>query len=806
MIWQIVSWYFLLLLLGWLTFPLAYRLFRGLPDRAYSLSRVLGLLLWGFVFWFLASLNILQNNPGSILFGLALLIGASIWAGWGRWQEIWMWVKDHRRLIVAVEIVFLAAFGFMVLVRACDPYATGTEKPMELAFINAILNSDTFPPHDPWLSGYAISYYHFGYILTAMLAKVTLTSGGVAFNLMLAAVFSMSAAGAYGILYNLVTAYGNLKRPNSAIAWAILGPIFLLFISNFEGVLEMLHQAGIGWDMATGTSSFWQWVNIESLLSPPAEPLTLVPQRFWWWWQASRVVQDIDLTGVVNGLSPIDEFPAFSFVLGDLHPHVLVMPFVMLTVGLAFNIFRGGMDGEFRIFGISLPYKWDLFLLSSVLIGGIAFLNTWDLPVYLALLTGAFLIRRVYREGWTWERFGDALKFAVPLGVLALLLYLPFLLSFQSQAGGIMPNLVYPTRGLYIWIMFGPFLILFGLFFIWLRRRKVRADWGWGSTLVIGLVVLLLAVSIVLGYKLTQSQSGQQLILAQGEMTFGGLLGSALMHRLAFGAGLLTLTLVLILGAAFLLGQVRKSESDTPDASPIPFILLMVVLGGVMILAPEFVYLRDNFGARMNTVFKFYYQGWMLWSLAAAYMAVVLLRKGSWLSRVLVLLVILAGLAYPALAYTDKTNGFRPVMGAELDAGAYLATYAPDEAAAIAWLADAPDGTVAEAVGGQYSGYARVATLSGQPNVLGWPGHEGQWRGGYAEVGTRQQDIQTLFETNDWDTALAIIRQYEIKYIFFGSLESSTYIVNPTKFDRVLEVGFEQGNIWVYVVPETYFD
>ena len=84
--------------------------------------------------------------------------------------------------------------------------------------------------------------------------------------------------------------------------------------------------------------------------------------------------------------------------------------------------------------------------------------------------------------------------------------------------------------------------------------------------------------------------------------------------------------------------------------------------------------------------------------------------------------------------------------------------------------------------------------------------HEGQWRGGYAEVGTRQQDMQTLFETNDWDTALAIIRQYEIKYIFFGSLESSTYIVNPTKFDRVLEVGFEQGNIRVYVVPETYFD
>ena len=806
MIWQLVKWYFLLLLLGWLTFPLAYRLFRRLPDRAYALSRVLGLLLWGFAFWFLTSLNILQNNPGSILFGLALLIGMSIWAGWGHWQEIWAWVKDHWRLIVASEVVFLVAFSFMVLVRACDPYATGTEKPMELAFINAILNSDTFPPHDPWLSGYAISYYHFGYILTAMLAKVTLISGGVAFNLMLATVFSMSAVGAYGILYNLVSAYGNLKRPNSAIAWAILGPIFLLFVSNFEGVLEMLHQAGVGWDLTTRTSGFWQWVNIESLLVSPSEPLTLVPQRFWWWWQASRVVQDIDLTGVVSGLSPIDEFPAFSFVLGDLHPHVLVMPFVMLVIGLAFNIFRGAMDGDQHILGISLPYKWDLFLLSTVLIGGIAFLNTWDLPVYLALLVGAFVIRRVYKEGWSWERFGDLLKFSVPLGVLALLLYLPFLLSFQSQAGGIMPNLVYPTRGLYLWIMFGPFLPLFGLFFIWLWRRKVRADWGWGSVLVIGLVVLLFAVSILLGYKLTQSQTGQQLILAQGETTFGGLIGSAFMHRLAFGVGFLTLALVLILGLSFLLGLVKKCEPDKIDPSPIPFVLLMVVLGGIMILAPEFVYLRDNFGARMNTVFKFYYQGWMLWSLAAAFIAVVLLRKGSWLSRVLVLLVVAAGLVYPVLAYPDKTNGFQTVTTANLDAGAYLAAYAPDEAAAIAWLSDTPDGAVAEAVGGQYSGYGRVATLSGQPNVLGWPGHEGQWRGGYTEVGTRQQDMQTLFETNDWETALAIIRQYDIQYIFFGSLESSTYLVNTTKFDQYLEVGFEQGNIRVYIVPETYFE
>jgi len=262
------------------------------------------------------------------------------------------------------------------------------------------------------------------------------------------------------------------------------------------------------------------------------------------------------------------------------------MPFVMLAVGLAFNIFRGGMDGEQRIFGISIPYQWDVFLLSAVLMGGIAFLNTWDLPVYFALLVGAFVIRRVYKAGWSWDRFGDLLKLAIPLGVLSLLLYLPFLLSFQSQAGGIMPNLVYPTRGLYLWVMFGPFLVLFWLFFIWLRRRKVRGEWKWGTILVVGLVSLLYAISILLGYKLTQSQSGQQFILAQGETTFGGLLGSAFLHRLAFGAGLLTLTLVLILGVSFLLTLVKKCEPDTADPSPIPFVLLMVVLGGIMIPDP----------------------------------------------------------------------------------------------------------------------------------------------------------------------------------------------------------------------------
>ena len=803
-VWQLIAWIGVIVCLGWVTFPLSFQIFNRLPDRGYALSRILGLLVWSFLFWFLGSLGVLQNHPGGILFALAILITLNLWAGWRQWGAIRAWVQNHWRLILITELVFLVGFLFLALVRVADPAATGTEKPMELAFINAILNSETFPPHDPWLSGYAISYYHFGYIMAAMLAKLTSTSGAAAFNLMLSAIFAMSAVGAYGVLYNLLETFEErLKGRFNNLAWALFGPVFLLFVSNLEAILEICHQRGVGWDLHAGTSRFWDWVNLESLRTPPLPPLSLIPQRFWWWWQASRVIQDIDLLGNVSGLSPIDEFPAFSFVLGDLHPHVLVIPFVMLLVGLAFNIFLGGMEDDKRVSGCKFPYRWDLFLVSAITLGGIAFLNTWDLPVYFALLTGSFFLQQVRQKGWHWERLWDLLTLAVPLGVVAASLYAPFFISFQSQAGGILPNLIYPTRGLYLWLMFGALFVPLFLFFIRLHRKGIRADWRQGGALIALLILVLFLFSIGLGYRGAQTEIGRSMIQAQGESTFGGLIRSAIAHRLAYGISLLTLAGLLVSGLAYLLGLTRKTPEGANDHTSFAFVTLMIVLGGVMVLAPEFVYLGDHFGTRMNTIFKFYYQAWMLWSLSAAFATVVILKQGAWFSKGLVILMVLLGLVYPGLAYPARTNQFRMPSDVTLDADAYLAKNQPDEAAAIEWLAQAEPGVVAEAVGGQYSGYARVATLSGKPTVLGWPGHESQWRGGYTEVANREPDLRTLYETFSWESALEIIRRYDIRYIYVGSLEMATYALNPVKFEAHLQVGFEQGGVKVYVVPQT---
>ena len=200
-----LSWYILLTLLGLLTFPLGFYLFSSLADRGYTLARAFGLLVWGYVFWLFASFQIAQNDIGGLLLGLIILGGLSAWAFINCRSEIIEWFRNNRRLVITTESLFLLTFAFMAFVRAANPEIVGTEKPMELMFINGIMNSPMFPPRDLWLSGYSISYYYFGYVMASMLALFTGVPATMAFNLMLSLIFALSAVGAYGILYNLLT-------------------------------------------------------------------------------------------------------------------------------------------------------------------------------------------------------------------------------------------------------------------------------------------------------------------------------------------------------------------------------------------------------------------------------------------------------------------------------------------------------------------------------------------------------------------------------------------------------------------------
>jgi len=164
-------------------------------------------------------------------------------------------------------------------------------------------------------------------------------------------------------------------------------------------------------------------------------------------------------------------------------------------------------------------------------------------------------------------------------------------------------------------------------------------------------------------------------------------------------------------------------------------------------------------------------------------------------------LVIFSGLLYPVLGVLTKTNDFNPPYGFTLDDFDRIKRENPDEAAAIDFLRTAPDGVVAESVGDGYSAYGRISMFTGLQTVLGWKGHEAQWRGSYAPQGSRSDDIAKLYTTARWEEAQAIIETYNIRYIYIGNLERTSLPVNEEKFQTQLKPVFQQGNVVIYEVP-----
>jgi uncharacterized membrane protein len=502
-------------------------------------------------------------------------------------------------------------------------------------------------------------------------------------------------------------------------------------------------------------------------------------------------------------------------MLGDLHPHVLALPVGLAVLGLGLELLlriwpKPGEQGSGL--GLAAQFPLPLVAFASLVLGGLAFLNTWDFPVYLVICAAATWLAWRRRGGpglgglaWRWG------------GVLALgvLLYLLFYLSFSSQAGGILPNLIFVTKGQQFAVMFGPLLVPVVLWLgaLALSRRR-QLNWGRGFLLAFGFTFVLFAFSLFLGALLLQNPFAA--VLASDLIQPMGVrqaVGALLERRLLMPGTVVALTALLALAIAALLQRGRERGAlGTPSAAPNPteespshapeafgpeevFLILLVTVGAVLVLAPEFVYLRDQFGTRMNTIFKFYFQTWAFWSVAAAYGLVVLSGRGRdrtrresaftgkirtlpWarLGSYLAAAGFFLGFVYTPLSIWTKTSGFGLARSATLDASAHLKSDDPADAQAIAWInSNLNGGPIAEAVGGEYTDFARISTYTGIPTVLGWPGHEGQWRGGYNEVGSREGDIAQLYRSEDWTTALNVIQRYQIQYIYYGPLEVESY-------------------------------
>jgi uncharacterized membrane protein len=253
-------------------------------------------------------------------------------------------------------------------------------------------------------------------------------------------------------------------------------------------------------------------------------------------------------------------------------------------------------------------------------------------------------------------------------------------------------------------------------------------------------------------------------------------------------------------------------------------VLMLVGVALMLSLIPEFFYLRDGFGTRINTIFKFYYQVWITLSIASAYgVYVVLMDSESRISVIaqyafsaLLAVVLVLGMMYPVLGIHSRamveTGRFNAAPDAlpplSLDGSSRMPLNAdPDEYSAIMCLSSlvkGDDALVVEAVRDSYrSYYARVGSITGIPTLLGWENHERQWRGlTYDEIaGTRSSDITRLYEIMDWDLAFEVIEKYGIDYIMYGRTERQQYDpAGEEKFIDRLDVVCEFGDTRIYHV------
>ena len=615
----VLLWWLALEIVGLAALPLTALIFARLPGRGWIFAKPLGLIVLCWLIWFPLIVAHALPYSAAWIFGtfIAFALGnlallrqlPSLWQGM---LSVW---REHRAYVVGGEVVFFAGFALMAWVRSFTPAVVDTEKFMDVAFISSLWRTPHLPAPDPWLSGNPINYYYFGHFMIASLAKLLGTQPGTAFNLGVALVFALCSVAIFGVVTSVVAVMrgsgpGSLQR---AMPYGLFSLVAVLILGNLNG-------AQVWWRLVSQLLR-----NVPSL---HGNVWTFWLHRDLWtqydWWSPSRVVPDT-----------INEFPAFSFVLADLHAHVLALPFAALAVALAFNLFMGRGKG-LRVFGDG-GERWLVVAVTAITIGGLYAINGWDLPTYLGLALVGLAAQQWLAHARRLSRaFAlDLFTVAAILVALCFLLYLPFYRGFVSPSSGVklVPASQRSAIG-YEFAIFGlPLVIVASLLFLRLTRlmgelasgftasrtavlstqTNGEGDMAFDAPQDTGAPIRTLLSAVVVAVPLAA------LLLVTLATT--QVLSWTLFWFLLLTLVCLALTMRELLPSA-LNYQAAEEGADAAEGDHAAnrgelWGYVLIGVAAALVAAAEVVYLRDIFDSRMNTVFKLYYQAWLLFGLAA---------------------------------------------------------------------------------------------------------------------------------------------------------------------------------------------
>jgi YYY domain-containing protein len=761
--WQpltVLIWYATIALIGLVALPLTFAAFSGLADRGYPMARLVGLLLLSWAAWMGGSLGFVYSRA-SIAILLLLMAGLSLWLARRHWPDLKAYLRSHWKVILWTELLFLGFFLLDLGIRSANPDLwhpfKGGEKPMDFAYLNAVLKSTRFPPYDPWFAGGYINYYYFGFVLVGTPIKLLGVVPAVAYNLVLPTLFAMLAAAAYCFGLNLLNGWEQEDLSPRAVLAGLAAAAAILLLGNL-GTLRLLYE-GLRVSGGGPAESPGLIVGLAQAFSGLAQAMfgggefPIALDR--WYWDPSRAIK-----APISEAGPITEFPLFTFIYGDLHAHMINLPLTVAVLVWAL----GWLREAWRRRTPRLSEWMGAFFLGALFLGALRPTNTWDFPVYWSLAGLAAAVGGLLRlRGRGWERGVEALASPLLLLGLAYLLYLPYSQWY-----------VQPYSQVELWkgskTSLVDYFVVHGVFLYFIATWMAQETIDWMSATPISALSRLRKYSLPLGIS---AAFYALLVLAMG---VGGYPVAWVALPMALWAGLLLL---------------RKDQALGKRV-----VLMMVGTGLMLTLLVEVIVLRGDIG-RMNTVFKFYLQVWTLFSLSAAAAGFWLLDSlKSWPERLRAPWAVLAGgllfagaMFFFTAAPAKARDRMAPDAPRGLDGMAYMAhaDYGDiggvmslhEDYEAIRWVQDNVPGTpvIVEATAVEYRWGSRYSIYTGLPAVFGWNWHQRQQRGvaGDELISERVRDVPALYITRSVEEARAILDKYNVRYIIVGQMERNYF-------------------------------
>jgi YYY domain-containing protein len=796
-----LTWYLFIFLLGLIVFPFVFNVFSWLPDRGYPLMRMFGLLITAWLAWFLGSFKILPFSQLTIwlCIGMLLLLNAAL--AYRQRELLLKYFSAQWKHILGIEALFLVVFLISLSIRLGNPDLwhpwLGGEKPMDFAFFNAVARAVYFPPEHPWFADHYINYYYYGYVIAAIPTKLLGILPSIAYNLILPSWFAMTGVGIFSVGFN--AAEGLRQKLNQAdprpteknpSLWAkflnqqnfiknlpylagAIALIVVLFLGNLYEIpvlWKYLPEATV-----SGTNTFSSTLDhagafVGGAIRVLTGQTSLPGNNGQWYFEASRpILHDGPDT-------PIAEFPYFTFLYGDLHPHMLAMPIYALALGWLLNLLLRPISS------IKWTSRLPGLIAAGLIFGSFRAVHTWDFPTFIGL--GALVI---LWDGWRTRT--DSIKqmvqsiiiYEAAFVAIAVALYWPFTYWFKTE-----------YASLQLWdgrrTPLTDYLFVFGLFLF----------------IMISLLIRDLSFNLKLGYQHWTFDLKQRFLNVL---------------KWSYLKWYLTTLIVILILAILWLSDYQVVAFGVPLLIGIAYLILfkrqlsilqritwfLFGLGLSITLFVEVFVLKGDAG-RSNTVFRFYNQAWFILGLATSLAVVDLLislkhwtrlTQYSW-SFMLGMLVLFAA-SYPLIATNKKiTDRWPDIQNPPhtLDGSLFMLgdTHSLNPAiyndnnhllnlshdyAAILYMQDHVAGSpvLVEGHTEEYRWGSRFSIYTGLPSVVGWSWHVRQHNSllDGAIVDKLIEDVNNFYNTTDIQAAKQFLNQHKVQYIIVGDLERAYY-------------------------------